>query len=310
MANVRTQRRTRTNRARVGIRRPAPRTAPDREKIDVAKVLEYFALVAAPTTFASAVLYWFGFELVDARSAYFGLGTGTLDFSTTDYFIRGVEAGIVPVFVLFTAVLAAAGVHTTVSVVATRWAAAPWVAVVAWIAVVCGVAMFVAGMVGLFTPLPYPLDWYLLRPVLLAVGPLAAIEGVRLVGRGAGSGASRTALFAIAGLVVLGGFWAMSIYADALGRGRAIELGAGVGALPAVRVYSERSLALEPAVATGRRLPDADARYRYHYAGLRLLVKSGGKYFLVPDGWTPTAGTVLVLPDTADIRVEFSPGGT
>jgi hypothetical protein len=115
----------------------------------------------------------------------------------------------------------------------------------------------------------------------------------------------------VAGLVALSAFWAMSIYADALGRGRAMALGAAVTEeLPAVRVYSERSLGVAETVAPADKLVGSEERYPYRYSGLRLLVQSGGKYFLVPDGWTRANGTLLVLPDTPDIRVEFSPGGS
>ena len=59
-----------------------------------------------------------------------------------------------------------------------------------------------------------------------------------------------------------------------------------------------------------RDIAGPDERYPYRYSGLRLLVMSGGKYFLVPDGWTRASGAVLVIPDTPDIRVEFFPGGS
>jgi hypothetical protein len=77
-----------------------------------------------------------------------------------------------------------------------------------------------------------------------------------------------------------------------------------------VSVYSERSLGVADTHARADRLTGPDERYPYRYSGLRLLVMSGGKYFLVPDGWTRASGAVLVIPDTPDIRVEFSPGGS
>jgi hypothetical protein len=263
-------------------------------------------MIAAPTTLATALVFWLGFELVDARSGYFELGVGTLGLSTTDYLVRGAEAGIVPLFVLFAAVLVGVGVHAAVTGAMAR-AAWPWLRPVALVALAIGAVAFVVGFVGLFTPLPAPLDWYLLRPTLLVVGPLVAVEGLRLLHAATAARASRTAAVAVCGIVVLGTFWAVSIYADALGRGRAIDLGNNVvNRLPAVRVYSERSLGIDPDVAVGERLPDAAARYSYRYAGLRLLVRSDGKYFLIPERWTRASGRVIVLRDTADIRVEFS----
>jgi hypothetical protein len=298
-------------RAPAGIRRPSSDAAPRPAGVDTAKVIEYVSLIAAPATLVSALVYWLGFELVDARSTYFGIGTGMLDFSTTDYLVRGAEAGVVPLFVLFTAALVMVFLHAGVTALAARAGNAAWLNRTATVIALAGGLVFVVGLIGLFSPLPSPLDWYLLRPVLLAGGPLVAMEAARVMRRRLREQSARMAAVAVAGLVGLSAFWAMSIYADALGRGRAIALGAAVTQqLPAVSVYSERSLGVADQVAHADRLTGPDERYPFRYSGLRLLVLSGGKYFLVPDGWTHTSGTLLVLSDTPDIRVEFSPGGS
>ncbi len=39
---------------------------------------------------------------------------------------------------------------------------------------------------------------------------------------------------------------------------------------------------------------------------LRLLTRSGGRLFLLHDGWTPETGTVILLPDDGTIRWQFS----
>ena len=56
-------------------------------------------------------------------------------------------------------------------------------------------------------------------------------------------------------------------------------------------------------------LPGPDAAYRYRYSGLKLVVRSGGKWFLLPASWTPgNRGAALLLSDTDELRVEFTPG--
>jgi hypothetical protein len=45
---------------------------------------------------------------------------------------------------------------------------------------------------------------------------------------------------------------------------------------------------------------------RYRTTGLRFLVRSAGRLFLVHDGWTPRRGTVIVLPDNDQVRWQFS----
>ena len=59
---------------------------------------------------------------------------------------------------------------------------------------------------------------------------------------------------------------------------------------------------------TERRLDARDSEYRYRYSGLRLLVRSAGKYFAVPDGWTQSTGTAIVLADNPGLRFEFGAG--
>jgi hypothetical protein len=116
----------RRSRASAGIRRPASDAAPEPAGVDTAKVVEYVGLIAAPATLVSALVYWLGFELVDARSAYFGIGTGVLGYSTTDYLVRGAEAGVVPLFVLFTAALVVIFLHAGVTVLRARAGDAAW----------------------------------------------------------------------------------------------------------------------------------------------------------------------------------------
>lgn len=51
----------------------------------------------------------------------------------------------------------------------------------------------------------------------------------------------------------------------------------------------------------------ADAAYGFSYSGLYLLQRSGDAYFLVTDDWNTDDARLVVLPDTASIRVEFRP---
>ncbi len=282
---------------------------------NVKQVLEVVALVVAPTTLVTALVYWFGFELVGARSGYFGLDPGTLGFSTTDYLIRGVEAGIVPLIVLFLVVLLATGVHTVATHLVDRWVETPGLRPAVWVVGAAGAAAVLVGTFATFRPLPAPLRWYLLPPLLLGAGPLIATYAVWLLRRlhnperAPAAVHIRIAGVAVAALVLASLFWGMSRYADALGRGRAQLLGDNLRAQPRVTLYSERSLGIDPSIAVGDRLADQDARYSHRYSGLRLLVRSNDKYFLLPENWTPSTGTVLVIPDGPEIRLELSPGG-
>jgi hypothetical protein len=110
-------------------------------------------------------------------------------------------------------------------------------------------------------------------------------------------------------LVVLSLFWAASLYARALGNGRAAALAANLDQRPSVTIFSKESLAITADGVLAEPITAPESAYRFRYNGLKLLVRSGDKYFLLPPNWTRETGVVLVIRDAPDIRVEFSPGG-
>jgi hypothetical protein len=81
-----------------------------------------------------------------------------------------------------------------------------------------------------------------------------------------------------------------------------------LGARPAVTVFSARRLHLTGVAE--QELDGRDSAYRYRYAGLRMLIRSGGKYFLLPDGWIRGRGAAIVLSDGPSLRFEFGSGAT
>ncbi|WP_345610447.1 hypothetical protein [Pseudonocardia adelaidensis] len=276
--------------------------------IKVQQVLEVVGLFLAPATMVTAVLYWFGFELTVGRVGWFGLTTGVLGFSTTDYLIRGTEAGVVPLVVLFFAVLVGVAAHGGLARLAARRYDTRWCRPALAITLVVGGLLSAAGFAGAFIPLSFPADGYLTPPALLATAPLFTVHVGHLLLGDVDRRYFRAAAIAAIGLAVLGVFWATSLYAEALGRGRGQQLANDLGSLPAVTVYSERSLALHT-VPSKPLAASESGRYTRQYSGLRLLLFSGGKYFLLPDTWTQDGGTVVILADTAELRVEIGPGG-
>jgi hypothetical protein len=104
--------------------------------------------------------------------------------------------------------------------------------------------------------------------------------------------------------VVISLFWAASEYARALGRGRSALLEATLPYRPGVTVFSTQPLHLEGAGVDAT--PVEGSQYRYD--GLRLFIRSGGKYFLLPEQWSAASGRAIVLPDNDRMRVEFTVG--
>ncbi len=103
-------------------------------------------------------------------------------------------------------------------------------------------------------------------------------------------------------------FWAVAVYATISGQQVAKDLAADLPSQPSVVVYSKTSLGLTtPSVMTVRLTDDGDP-YRYQYSQLRLLLYSGGQYFLVPDNWEQGRDPVILLDDDSSIRIEFYSG--
>jgi hypothetical protein len=298
-------------------RSPKPLDGPARPAAEresrVRSVLEIVSLVVAPTTLITALAFYFGWKLTESRAGYFGIDHSTLGFSTEDYLLRSTDALFVPLGVILFFGLVGLAAHVAVAeslgdrrgVVVLRRLVPVTAAI--------GLVLFGLGAYGVFRDLPFDTH-YLFVPLSSGIGIALLTYSVyvwlRLGGRGAPSGRSGSlAIVLVALLVVLSLFWAMSEYAGALGRGRAARLEAGLSSRPGVVVFSKERLNMEAPAVVETRLPGADSSFRFRYSGLRLLIRSGGKYFLLPDGWTRDTGAAVVLPDSEDLRFEFSPGG-
>jgi hypothetical protein len=283
------------------------------------RALELIGLVVAPTTLVTALAFYFGWVLTNSRASYFGIDASALGYSTQDYLLRSADALFVPLGSVFVLALGCVWLHAFALRQLREPATRARVRIAALAAVAVGSVLFALGVFAVFRPLSFS-PHYLFRSASPGVGIALLAYGLHLLdrigaaqrgqARGTETAASvrATALALVAMLVVLSGFWTASQYADALGRGRAQRLAASLHLRPQVTVYAPKGLAIDSAGVVEERLAGDDGAYRYRYSGLRLLVRSGGKYFLVPDSWTRRSGTAIVLADSPDYRFEFGSG--
>ena len=279
--------------------------------------LEKLSLVIAPSTLVIALAYWFGWTITNTRSAYFGIDSSTLGYSTTDYLMRSAVAAFVPIAVILLAVLMAIMLHGSVQHVITAPRGANAVKRGARGGVILGAVLTFFGVWGMFKQLPV-VTYYLVRPIILGLGPALIAYSVWTLRHLKTSGSEeayhiapaweRSGYVIAAMLALLSIFWASSPYAQALGRGRAEALAENLSGQPAVTVFSVKSLGVDAAGVTVSKIGNAASAYRFRYSGLRLLIHSANKYFLVNDRWSHKRGVVIVLEDTPDIRLEFTPG--
>ena len=304
--------------ARPGEAGPREGTSPDQATLlTVRGALDRLSVVIAPPTLVVALAFWFGWTLTNARSAYFGIDGSVLGYSTTDYILRSADASFVPIAVTLLVAAAAVVLHGLVQHATSGQRGRRIVRTGATTGLPLGIALAFLGAWGMFKPLPIVTS-YLLPPVILGSGPALAaysawaLRQMRAVSRGEKTrdvpAWERGGYVIAVMIVVVAVFWASSLYAAALGRGRAELLAESLEGRPAITVFSQRSLGIDATGVRVTRITDPAAEYRYRYSGLRLLVHSANKYFLVNAGWSRAHGVTIVLDDTPDIRVEFAPG--
>jgi hypothetical protein len=193
-----------------------------------------------------------------------------------------------------------------------RWRRIAWIALGA-----IAVAMLLFGALGLYRrhdPLLHPLA----PPVALGVGALlleyavntartSEIVPLPLTSALDATGILRRGL--AAALLLVAVFWATANVAQQRGidAARAIQL--SLPSQPQAVVYCRVRLQI---TGPGVKLAALDAKgaaFAFRYSGLRPLVHTGGRWFLLPVGWTPDNGaTVILLSDTSEnIRVDLAP---
>ena len=284
----------------------------------IRNLLENLSLFIAPPTLVVALAFWFGWKLTNTRSDYFGIDSSTLGFSTSDYLLRSADAIFVPIAITLLLILLATIIHGLMRHASTKGRYGKGVRYGAAIGFALGATLAFFGVWSMFKPLPITNN-YLVPPVILGLGPSlmaytawtlrhARASNYKITDRAVPSW-ERSAYVIAAMLALLGIFWAFSLYAAALGLGRAETLAANLSSRPEVTVFSVKSLGINAVGVTASKITMADSAYKFRYSGLRLLVYSGNKYFLVNDEWSHGHGIAIVLHDTSDIRLEFTPGG-
>ena len=280
----------------------------------VRAVLDFASRVVAPAGVLTAVLYYFGFTRERVLLAHFGIDLGSVGYTSTDFLVRSAGTLFVPLVVVLLLALAAAFAHHVLAFVVgrvpsrRRWIV--WVSLV----VVAGVAVLL-GAVGLFRRAD-PALGSLTAPIALGSGAVLLAYAADSAAHSAPAGVS-TALTGTrvlrrtvtAALVLLSLFWLTSDIAQRRGTAAARAFEASLALQAQAVVYSGQRLQITGPGVDMETLDGDEALYRFRYNGLRVLLHSGGHWFLLPVGWTSTNGfTVVLLPDDdPGIRVDLAP---
>jgi hypothetical protein len=303
-------------------RMPPPGSAPtERPGLELKGILELLGAVAAPVTVVTSVLFYFGWAYTRAFYDYFAIHHTVLDLSVRDYVLRSINAMLWPVIAGLTLAALWTWAHRLVVRTLVDERRRPLLGRLSLALGAVGGICFVTGLVAATVGNPYTsLARELIAPLGLATGvallayaghvygraksqPLATVNSI-----GPGPHWLRpVGLGLVAVLVTINLLWAVTYYANALGNTDSIRLAERRFIdQPAVVVNSTKRLFLDPFGGVQETpLGGKDAAYQFRYSNLRLLIKSGGKYFLVPSGYSIYDPVVIVLNDNDTLSIQF-----
>jgi hypothetical protein len=288
--------------------RLTPRRSPaEAGRSPLAAALSVAGTLGPPLTVATSLMLYFGWARSDTQARAMGLDVSLFGFTTQDYVMRSVSTLYIPMLVT--------------AVIALGWLALHH-RVLIWLGNgICRGAVRGAGLAGTSAGLGGAAVVLVVASVNRGAAPLVlplALAGAVQVAayggwliRTASNDRPRAATswqrvlrkLLVGSIVTLALFWELSNYAAVVGRGYALDIAASLPALPHATAYSAEPLGIQAPGVHEERLGAAGD---YRTTGLRLLVRSGGRLFLLHDGWNPWSGTVIVLPDNDHLRWQFS----
>jgi hypothetical protein len=282
--------------------------------------LETLGLVVAPVTLLTSLLFYFGWARSNSTLLYFGLDPSVVGLSLQDYLLRSIGALYLPLGTLLLIALALFQLHTA----CRRWVAlGQHRRLLGWLAIFLALAGFILFVVGILREAGLPIfgRWPLITPLAIATALGALSYGGLLRKKlqpfgsnipAEGPSASRTVAAVKSSLawalIVLSAFWVLGYSASAGGQQAAHQLADTISKRPGTIIYATQGLEIDGPGVSVQEIVDPKSAYRFKYSGLKLLIRSSGKYFLVPGGWSRSNPTAIVLPDNGNIRVDFTAG--
>lgn len=273
-------------------------------------ILKVLGQVVAPATLITALLIFFGWSRTTALFGWFGIDPTSLGFSSTDYLLTSQDGLFVPGVVIALLVLVMTWVLGLVrrsghgSVVRAAW--------VAPAAAVLGAVLATNGVLGLFGRGLYA-DSLAVAPLCLVLGvTLLSVAGhtVRAERLSYSGGAGIAELTALTIVMAMALFWAAGDYSAAVGRERAVQLAGSLNQRSQVVLYSDKALGITAAGVRTLRCGAESSAYRYRYSGLVLLLNSNGQYVFLPTGWNRRTGSVIAVPKSEQIRLDYRSAGS
>lgn len=282
--------------------------------------LQLITSIGSPLALMTALLFYFGWVRSQAQAKAFGTDLSVFAMSTQELVLRSIDGLFVPAMVLLLIALLGLRLHKVMMagprpaprlawLRLPRWMRAPrtvWIRRLArllgpsWIVIlaVAVLLLVVATEVGRAT-LPLWISLAILCPAYASFLTRRAI--------GDQTRTSRPIIAVVVMLLTLSLFLLTERFANLAGEARAQDIKDNISdRLPAAIVHSVHDLHITAPYVSETRIATGEAgSFQYRYEGLYLLQRSGGKYFLVSDGWDEGRGRLIPVPDNESIRLDF-----
>ena len=255
------------------------------------------SLVIAPFTVITAWFYYFGWVRANSIFSYFGIDQPMLGFTSQDYLLRSVGIAFKPLLIFLLAMAACFILGKAFTEVNMRHRSAGLALRYALCAT--GAALIGLGVAGAFElwPRPEPIG----AALSLAIGALLVEVTRTSTGTAGRRDLPQRALVWLT--VIVGAFWATALHAQETGTNWAEGWASNAYVRPQVIVHSATDIGI---AGNGINREVTNSKKAYRYSGLRLLIYSNKKWFLLSGrsgNGNPSA--VVILPDDDKVRVEI-----
>lgn len=266
-------------------------------------MLATVAKVGSPLAIGTALLFYFGWIRAEAQARALGYDVTLLGLTTSDYVLRSINVLFLPLVTLLLLALAVNLLHPRLVRALER---GPGRASRVLLLGSLRHAWLWCSLGGIIAFALLPASRAAVLPFSLTLGIVLSLYGDalhrRLYRRPKPSLALTTLVLVLLGVLV---FWDVERIAGYMGTQFAEYITATPERYAKVTLYSAKSLQL-PALVTETPVGSEQSAYRFRYDGLRLLLRSDGKYFLLAYGPRGTRPTVILLPESDDVRAEFT----
>jgi hypothetical protein len=274
-------------------------------QVETATYLEWVTTIAGATTLVGALLFYFGWARASATFSYLGIEADVLGLGFQEYLLRSVRSTYSPLLALVVFLLG--GLALRRFLVGSPVAFPVGIALITFGSISALFGLFVSQ--GLVT---VDFRWPLV-PVAYLVAAILAVYGFGLL-LVAWDQAPKSLVGSIVihhplvgGVILLLAFWVVSSYAGYRGKAIGEEISAHPDSRPSVVVLSENDLHLRGSGVRTERVEGEGSAFAYCYSGLRFLIRSGDRQFLLPERWKRGRDPVIVLPESQSIRFEYFP---